>query len=616
MVYGSYLHHKYPSLDPDSHVGYNEVSTGYRVFTGNLGSVTSAQTAMQVAEVDSRLREGMKTVEMGVISPDVFETIPEEHFNEIRQLAKVSGAEVTMHAPLIDPTGFKEGNWLGEHARAQAERQLKHVVDMAAKASPGGNIPVTIHGAGVDVQAKEWGEVEGMKGPQMTSMTIVNQDSGQMTGVKGEWEHSLHTKKPEYHDPIRKMRAANSTSWHDMILKVQDMVKESDSFVQKAEDTHGGMVNRAILAGKIKPSQLNQEQRRNLEEYHRLIGSADIYKGEAEMKIRNAYEAALKFPNKKAKKLVSGTLGEINKIWGGNAKKMEAIERKVGRGKEWLLRGERVESENHLLKETLRTLSELPPPDLFVPVEDFARDKAAKTLSNIALDSAMKKDKTFKENAPIISIENVWPNIAFSRADELKGLIKETRKQFVKTAVKKGANEDKAREYAEKKIGATWDVGHMNTIRKYGFTEKDVVKEAEQIAKFVKHVHIHDNFGFADTHLPVGMGNAPIKEVLKTLKQNYGYDGKAILEGGGFAAQFKGASPQPYSLEGLDTPIYYSGAGPTWGGDQLGYAPHFSGYGITLPEKHFAMFGGGFSQLPVEMGGKIGRGGFSGTPME
>ena len=40
------------------------------------------------------------------------------------------------------------------------------------------------------------------------------------------------------------------------------------------------------------------------------------------------------------------------------------------------------------------------------------------------------------------------------------------------------------------------------------------------------------------------------------------------------------------------------------------------GYGPTLPEQHFAMYGGGFSNLPLELGGQVpgDRSRFAGTP--
>ena len=35
---------------------------------------------------------------------------------------------------------------------------------------------------------------------------------------------------------------------------------------------------------------------------------------------------------------------------------------------------------------------------------------------------------------------------------------------------------------AKKLIGATWDVGHIHMLRKYGYTEKEIVEEAKKIA--------------------------------------------------------------------------------------------------------------------------------------
>ena len=61
------------------------------------------------------------------------------------------------------------------------------------------------------------------------------------------------------------------------------------------------------------------------------------------------------------------------------------------------------------------------------------------------------------------------------------------------------------------------------------FTEKDVVKESEKIAPFVKHVHLSDNFGLEHTELPMGMGNVPMKEILK-LSKNF-QKAKKVIEG-------------------------------------------------------------------------------------
>jgi sugar phosphate isomerase/epimerase len=74
-------------------------------------------------------------------------------------------------------------------------------------------------------------------------------------------------------------------------------------------------------------------------------------------------------------------------------------------------------------------------------------------------------------------------------------------------------DEAKAEKEAEKLIGITWDVGHINMIRRFGYSEKDVIKEAGKVAPMLKHVHLSDNFGLEHTELPMGMGNVPIKEI-------------------------------------------------------------------------------------------------------
>ena len=91
--------------------------------------------------------------------------------------------------------------------------------------------------------------------------------------------------------------------------------------------------------------------------------------------------------------------------------------------------------------------------------------------------------------------------------------------RFVKKAVKEeGVSEKEAKRIADKLIGATWDVAHINMMRRAGYTEEETkklgIEEAKKIAPVLKHLHIVDNFGFSDTHLPPGMGNVPIKEII------------------------------------------------------------------------------------------------------
>lgn len=90
-------------------------------------------------------------------------------------------------------------------------------------------------------------------------------------------------------------------------------------------------------------------------------------------------------------------------------------------------------------------------------------------------------------------------------------------------------------------VGLTLDCGHAYIAsRYYGF---DYLKSIESAAPFIKHIHVHDDFGQpagldrrqivliaegkGDLHMPVGWGEIPYREVFSQLK---GYEGILMLE--------------------------------------------------------------------------------------
>ncbi|MCX6750393.1 MAG: sugar phosphate isomerase/epimerase [Candidatus Pacearchaeota archaeon] len=204
-------------------------------------------------------------------------------------------------------------------------------------------------------------------------------------------------------------------------------------------------------------------------------------------------------------------------------------------------------------------------------------------------------------------IENPPSGFGLSTGEDLKNLVVKSREEFVKRAKEKGMSGSMAEDVAEKIIGATWDVGHINMLRKQGFKDEDIVRETEKIAPYVKHVHLSDNFGFEHTELPMGMGNVPMKEIMEKLGEK-GFEAKKIIEAGTWWTHFQ-TNPMKESLEGLGSPMYSIGGGPYWNqslGLQQGY---FSGYGMMLPSNNYQTFGAGFSQLPQELGGEVARAG-------
>jgi hypothetical protein len=235
---------------------------------------------------------------------------------------------------------------------------------------------------------------------------------------------------------------------------------------------------------------------------------------------------------------------------------------------------------------------------MLIPIEDFAVEKSAQTFGNAAF-AAFKK---FKDNTPIISIENPPVGHALSTGEDLRNVIEGSRKVFIEKLMKEEHKSEKeAKKIAEKLIGATWDVGHINILRKQGFGKEDIIKESEKIRPYLKHVHLSDNFGLEHTELPMGMGNVPFKEIMEKLGKE-GFEAKKLIEAGDWWQQQM--NPIQASLEGLGTPIYANQTTPYWN-----QAPgFFQGYnsgleGAYLPSQNYGLWGTYFSQLPTELGG-------------
>ena len=235
----------------------------------------------------------------------------------------------------------------------------------------------------------------------------------------------------------------------------------------------------------------------------------------------------------------------------------------------------------------------IPYPEMFTPTNKLALEKTSETVANAVFESYKK----YKDNTPILLLENLLPEGTLGSAQDLVNAVEESRNKFAQRLIKeKNLSKEEANKAAEKLIGVTWDVGHINFLRKYGYDEEKVKEETKKIAPYIKQVHITDNFGFNDSHLPPGMGNAPIKEemeiIAKEMKKR-GLEfkkGSVIVEAGAYVAQFK-ESPHPPTLEYFESPLYTYKTMPYWKDIWETEAPYGLGYGQILPEQHLQMYG-------------------------
>lgn len=72
----------------------------------------------------------------------------------------------------------------------------------------------------------------------------------------------------------------------------------------------------------------------------------------------------------------------------------------------------------------------------------------------------------------------------------------------------------------ENEMYMTLDIGHANHA---GYSPDEMIFDS------IKHIHIHDNFGDDDSHLPLGEGSIDLKYIVNTLESK-NYDGIYILE--------------------------------------------------------------------------------------
>lgn len=581
----------YAALDPTSQARYgNELFTGYIMPAGRIGSPTGVQTANQLAEVNARLNEGMKTIEVQTLSPELLETVPKQHFQEIQRLAKLADADITFHAPTVDPSGFTQQGW-SEAAREQAEQQLLVAAEKAHSMNPTGNIPVTIHASAIP--AAEWRKSLG--GDEKEMMVVVNPESGEISGMRREKVYYPELKEAVTLSPEKRLDMTNHSQWRNTLLGIQDMKRHADEMLGRAMSQQG--------IRQIAPLEASK---------------ANMYYEDIELRLSNMFDLAYKSGDERVRKELNG----IKEKWVESSNEMNEVAQNPEKVHQLPLMKQIFYDEmiqrfgvlgQPKTREEAREMRGKPfAIRILKPVEEFAKQYASETVGNVAF----KSFKEFGETAPIISVENFMPNMAFSRADQLKELIKSSRQQFVKQAVKSGMKEVQAEKQAKKLIGATWDTGHINLLRKYGYSEEEIVKESKKIAPYVKHVHMVDNFGLEETHLPPGMGNVPIGKIMKEMKKA-GFNGRAIVEAGNFVAQFK-TSPHQYSLEAVGAPIYGPAAGgPAWSQAMGAYGGPVS-YGAMFPEQHFSMYGAGFSSLPSALGGQMPgkQSRFSGAPME
>lgn len=634
--------------------------TADRPPAGKIGATASPQTPNQIGELTSRLNQGLKAVEIGAMNQRLLDQVPLKHFTEMKRLNKLTGAEATLHAPIqdLDLAGFTQQGW-NEYERKESVEKLKSVIDRGHLLNESGNTPITVHAGGFP--AMKWqkgglhkgGEIEEESKPiqdQMSEMVIVNQDTGQMQPLRYREKEYISGRKVAW-TPEYSMNNLNRTSWDEEKLRIMQWKKD----LNQVQDRFNTLNKERLQVLKSAQGKriLTEQEKMELASLSSEEERTRNYRDETYTHIRSLAEDMYN-RYKKFRTDETGIEKEqheqlfkqaINKI-DDDEKKVDRLKSEFTRNEEKYKRAKTEEevrqivNERHELvkvyneitydqsEEIARTIEQLPHPKTWIPIDDFAKEKVSGSITEAAL-YAYKK---YGEKAPIISMENVYPEFPLSRAKSLKETIELAKKKFSEQLAKQFEKEngmgekravEKAEKIANKIIGVTWDVGHIYMLKKYGYTDEDIKKEAEKIGRHVTHLHLTDNFGFEDSHLPPGEGAVNIKdqlkEIEKSLTEEQKKNMKAIVEAGEFVANFKEV-PHLYALSHLESPLYSENLGPTWSDIWETQGHYMSGFGEIMPQKYFDLYGApGFSQLPGSLGGSAGtpeRGRFAASQQE
>jgi len=589
----------YSSLDP---------SNNY-IAAGAMGMTTDPRTANILQEVSTKLSSGVKHIEISAVSPEVFDAMPKQHLKEVNRLSKLTGIDVSLHAPVIDVSGIDPRSGFSESERELSEKKVTEALLRAKELNPDGSIPVTFHSAEGIPGSQLLPPSERKEGKKYKRLLVVNKETGRIAPLEEEKKFypGEGEIREEIYDPEKNLKVLNHTEWDNTLSQIEFNRVRADEILKDVNPIFRDLyvnwrvseINPAAVPASVlnELNNLSAEESEQLRKIHAAATYTDQANKTAIAAFDKAYTNSKTEEEKKLLEIVSKKYGEILGIKDGKKTDPRSFDPKT---------------QSDALFTLIQGLEKLSP-ELNVPIEEFAVEKSAQTFGNAAFNAYKK----FKDKVPTLVIENPPAGFALSTGEDIKNIVKESRKHFVKKAVSEGMSESQAKEEAEKIIGATWDVGHINMLRKYGYTEEEIVEETKKIAPYVKHVHLSDNFGFEHTELPMGMGNVPLKKMMEKLGKK-GFESKKIIEAASWWQHFK-TPPFQEVLEAVGSPVYSMKMAPYWNqvtGLQEGY---FSGYGQMLPQINYETFGAGFSQLPQELGGQMpGAKGsrMSGRPME
>jgi len=470
-------------------------------------------------------------------------TISKEKREDIRQMAKINDVTLSTHAS-ANITGF---GGMGEKrfdkaVATESIKEVKRAIDFAADTAEGG--PVVVHTGEFPRGISEAGkEFEAYPGEEEKAMLgLVDTETGEITAITRDI--SIPKLVTENINGVRVPVTDQDGNYVYKDWGYKDFKNEEKKTNVAAEKLfYQAYLDKERLRASAEEKRWSQEAERAKKEYDLIIKKIDAVK-ELENKNKSGAEyAAMRYaedmgvaPNQKHdpieyKKFLDNPQEYLQKAVNLVKKSYNhALENFEAAGRQ------RVDVENRYKNKEGK--------ERIAPLKEYAVKESAKNIAELGLYAmAVEKKKGLKKPLTIAP-ENVYAERYGGHPQELKKLILESRKAMADQLVsKQKISRKQAEKMAEDRIKATFDVGHANIWRKYFKTEEGKDSDVEfkkwfskQVKdlmdnKIIGHVHLADNFGYADEHLTPGQGNAPIEEFMKEFKKA-GLKDKIIVEPG------------------------------------------------------------------------------------
>lgn len=476
----------------------------------------------QLDELKAKIRLGASKVELGFMgagksrgeapSPEMY---GKDERQAIKELARINDIELTTHASFqIEPISGLGKQGFDDSSRKNSVDEIKRAIDFAADVTEGG--PVVAHlgefqrpiykaeegkftayeYAKVDDDGKQIYDKNGE--PVMESeeeqaiVSLVNTEDGSLINLKKNMEFDL----PEYdldeqgkikieeNLPVLKdggEEVVNKFTWNKLKERLKGDTGKDATDEDVAKFVYKNQIEEQISNIHYRLGVEKNQMERNLQIREQ---ASDDKKIEIDREIE------------RSKRAIASEIGQINK--------MERMKNK------------------------------------FSSIENYGTKKTAQSLAELGM-YALKKEEQQKLDKPLyVAPENIFPESYGGHPDEMKKLVIAGRNRMKQMLInQEGKNEKDAYKIAEQHIRATFDLGHAYTWKRYfkgdpndpKAFDKWFMKKIDELNKdeIIGHVHMTDNFGYHDEHLPPGQGSVPFKKAIEKLKEK---DVDFIVEGG------------------------------------------------------------------------------------